>query len=281
MRKEMFHKTKLDELRAALSDAQLRSNELACESGNYAWLTVIPVSESNYVLNKEQFWANIRLRYGWATPCLPAMCACGCNFTIQHSMSCKKGGFVSLRHNEVRDITAQLLKEVCNDVGVEPTLLKMSGESLSAKSTKCNNEVRLDVSARGFWIRGQMAFFDVRVLRYSNQTLKQECYANNEREKKRQYNERIMQVDQGSFTPLVFTVTGGMGHEYKVFFFRLAQMISRKRNLQQSVVTSWIRKKINFALIRSMSMCLRGSRSIEKCVSNDIEIESSIQPLSK
>ena len=52
-----------------------------------------------------------------------------------------------------------------------------------------------------------------------------------------------------------------------------------KRNLQQSIVVNWMRRKINFALIHSMSMCLRGSRSIRKSSPslNDIEIDDSIQ----
>ena len=67
----------------------------------------------------------------------------------------------------------------------------------------------------GEWVNGQEVFFDVRVLdpnarRYSNQTLKQ-CYSMDEKEKKRHCNARIMDVDQGTFTPLVFTTIGGMG----------------------------------------------------------------------
>ena len=55
-------------------------------------------------------------------------------------MSCKKGGFVNLRHNEIRDIIAHLLNEVCKDVSVEPRLLKMNGERLSNKTSKANDE---------------------------------------------------------------------------------------------------------------------------------------------
>ena len=100
--------------------------------------------DSDYLLNKQEFWDNIRLRYGWRIPGLPATCACGDKFTIQHAMSCKKGGFVNLRHNEVRDITAHLLNEVCKHVSVEPTLLKMNGELLLNKTSKATDEVRLD-----------------------------------------------------------------------------------------------------------------------------------------
>ena len=37
-------------------------------------------------------------------------------------MSCKKGGFVTLRHNKLRNIIGALLKELCHDGAIEPTL---------------------------------------------------------------------------------------------------------------------------------------------------------------
>ena len=48
------------------------------------------------------------------------------NFTIDHVLSCPRGGFI--RHNEVRDFTAELLSECCKDVRLEPTLTKLTGE---------------------------------------------------------------------------------------------------------------------------------------------------------
>ena len=54
-------------------------------------------------------------------------------------------------------------------------------------------------------MRGQQTFFDVRVSdpnasRYLNKALPQ-CYIQNEKEKKRQCNERVLEIDHGSFTP--------------------------------------------------------------------------------
>ena len=43
-------------------------------------------------------------------------------------MMCSKGGFPTIRHNEVRDLTADLLTEVCYDVEVEPKLQELTGE---------------------------------------------------------------------------------------------------------------------------------------------------------
>ena len=120
-------------------------------------------------------------------------------------MNCKKGGVVTIRHNELRDLTAKKLSEVCYDTKIEPIFVPLSGEDLSNRNANRSNEVRLDVRARGFWERGQQAFFDLRVFdpntcRYLNKSL-QHCHVINENEKKRTYNERVLQIDHGTFTP--------------------------------------------------------------------------------
>ena len=81
---------------------------------------------------------------------------------------------------------------MCRDVRIEPTLQKLTGEQFEQRAANTSDEARLDVAARGFWAAGQIAFFDIRVFysnatRYANQSL-QQCYASNENEKKRNYN---------------------------------------------------------------------------------------------
>ena len=46
-------------------------------------------------------------------------------------MICSTGGFSTIRHNEVCDLTAQLLTEVCSSVSVEPPLQPFSGETFT------------------------------------------------------------------------------------------------------------------------------------------------------
>ena len=41
---------------------------------------------------------------------LPTSCPYGSKFVIQHSMSCKKGGFIYIRHNKLRDLKGQSCK---------------------------------------------------------------------------------------------------------------------------------------------------------------------------
>ena len=63
----------------------------------------------------------------------------------------------------------------------------------------------------------------------------------NEREKKRHYNERIIKVDRGSFTPLIFSMNGGMGVEAEHFFKALANELSEKMDSERSLTMNWIR----------------------------------------
>ena len=53
---------------------------------------------------------------------LPEKCVCGSSFTVEHAMTCSHGGFSFLRHNEIRDLSAKLLKEVYPNV-IEPERL--------------------------------------------------------------------------------------------------------------------------------------------------------------
>ena len=91
-------------------------------------------------------------------------------------------------------MTANILKEVCNDVATEPLLQPLTGEKLNYKTSNTSPEARLDVSVRGFWTRGQRTFCDVRVFdpsapRLLSKTL-ESAYIEHEQEKRRRYNQR-------------------------------------------------------------------------------------------
>ena len=129
-----------------------------------SWLSVIPVAQHGFSLHKTDFTDALCLRYGWSPPHLPSHCVCGKAFTISHALSCPHGAFPIIRHNDVRDLTAKLMSEVCHDVQVEPHLQPLSGELLDYKTAKHENDARVDIRAAGFWgCRHHRSFFDVRV----------------------------------------------------------------------------------------------------------------------
>ena len=103
---------------------------------------------------------------------------------------------------------------MCSDVTKEPLLQPLQGEEFNYKTANVEQEARVDISARRFWKRGQKSFFDLRVFNplapcHSRLSL-DEAHARNERDKTRKYGERIINVKQGTSTPLVFTSAGGM-----------------------------------------------------------------------
>ena len=85
----------------------------------------------DFDLNKREFRDAVRLRYDWPIPDNPSVCVCGSMFTVDHAMICQRRGLVIQRHNEIRDLQAELLDMVCYDVLVEPALQPITVEELA------------------------------------------------------------------------------------------------------------------------------------------------------
>ena len=252
-------------INAQLTPELKRCVDLSQEKGSSSWLSVLPLEEHGFYLHKGEFRDALGLRYGWKLNNTPQTCNCGAQFTVNHAMICHMGGFPTIRHNEIRDITASHLTEVRNNVAIEPALQPLSGENMAGRSANTDDGARVDIRARGFWNASQDAFFDVRVF-YPNASSNRSTnplsvYRKHEQAKKREYGQRVRDVERGVFTPLVLSSTGGMGKEATTFFKRLADMIAKKRKQHYSIVIGWLRCRISFASLRSAIMCIRGSRS--------------------
>ena len=166
-----------------------------------------------------------------------------------------------MRHNAIRDLEAELLREVCKDVKTEPELLPLGNLELHGNSAE---KARLDVSAVGIWSPMERTFLDVRITHpnspsYRDKTPEQ-LYRQHEQEKKRDYNNRVLQVEKGSFVPLILSTTGGMGPESTKFHRRLAELVATKRGEEYSHVVSHIRTRLRFAILRCTLVAIRGER---------------------
>ena len=117
---------------------------------------------------------------------------------------CKRGGFITQRHNELRDLEADLLNMVCNDVETEPVLHNISGEQLSRGSNTAPG-TRLDIHAHGFWENERSAIFDVRVC-HPNATSYRDFQSQQiyKTRRKQLYSRRVLDIRHGTFTPLLF-----------------------------------------------------------------------------
>ena len=99
----------------------------------------------------------------------------------------------------------------------------------------------------------------------SEVTLKQ-----HEQLKKRNYSQRIMNVEHGTFTPLVFSINGGMGSEALAFHKSVAEKLAGKSGESYSKIITWIRCKLRFLILRACLTCLRGSR--QHRVNNETDV---------
>ena len=172
-------------------------------------------------MNKEEFRDALALKYNKFIPGLPSRCPCGNPFNPSHAMDCKKGGFVHTRHDNLRNLEAALLSEVCKDVIIEQHLQPITGEEFDLRSANTDDEAQLDVKARGFHRQGQSALYDVRVAHLNASSNKskstESILLRQENEKKRVYNRRVIEIEQGVFTLLVFGTNGAMGKECATF----------------------------------------------------------------
>ena len=259
-------------IKTLVDDGMKRNLDLAREKGSGSWLTALPVQALGYVLNKQEFRDSLCLRYGWRVPQTSQFCNCGKRNDVNHALTCTKGGYVYMRHNRIRDLEANILKDVCKDVRIEPELMPIG--SGGTESSNASLKARLDVSAIGIWGPMERTFLDVRVVHpncpsYVGKKV-EKIYEQNEKEKKRVYNQRIIQVEKASFTPLVFTTSGGMAPECTKFHKKVAQLISLKTKENYPQVMNHLRTRLRFTLLKSTLIALRGERGASKKTPNNI-----------
>ncbi|MCP4457119.1 MAG: hypothetical protein GY816_03685, partial [Cytophagales bacterium] len=241
-----------------------RQLELVSEPGVSCMLTTLPLQDYGFAMNKQEFHDYIAFRYNFKLSNVSRICGCNQVNSINHSLICKKGGYPILRHNSLCRVLGELLEEAgCKDVVIEPILQDLTGESLPSGANTSPN-ARLDVSCRSFWTPLDKVFTDIRI--FHAQAPSNACmpvkrmYKHHEDRKKAEYNARVLNVEKGSFTPIVFNTTGGMGVEASAFLKRLAVKISTRKDMPYSKVISFVRRRLRFDLVKTTLIALRGYR---------------------
>ena len=196
------------------------------------------------------------------------------------ALSCKKGGYVIKRHDKIRDLEAELMSEVCYDVKIEPALLPVANDHLLKDSTDTNDGSRLDVSGIGLHSPQERTFIDVKVTHPNCKSLINtdinQVYLAHENQKKRKYNERVIQIEKGSFVPVIMSTFGGMGIEAEKFHKRLARLIAAKRGETYSSVMNFMRTRLRFCLLKSVLTSIRGVRGKRTGESDNVAPISSL-----
>ena len=114
-----------------------------------------------------------------------------------------------MRH-DIRDTFAELMNEVCYDVEIEPHLQSLQGESFDHRTTTTEDEARLDIKANGLWeTRFSKTYFDVKIFNPLAKSCPKsipDAYTFHESQKRLKYKQRIIEVENSSFNPLVFAL---------------------------------------------------------------------------
>lgn len=195
------------------------------------------------------------MRYGHELHGLPASCdGCGQDMSLTHVLNCKKGGLVKHGHDNLRDECVMLASLAWNGVTTEPIVQESSSD---------HGMLIADFKINGVWESGKSAFFDNRIVNADAPSYESQTWSSlsksHAQEKHRKYDRAVEDI-RGSFSPLVCSCDGALHTEFDMFAKRLANTLAVKWKKAYSQVVGWIKTKIQFAIIRAVSLRLRGSR---------------------
>ena len=139
------------QVRESLPATKQRVNDLLGEKGSSSWLTVLPLKDQGFNLNKGEFRDALSLRYGWQLKNFAHYYVCGVSFSTDHAMICPHGGMTIVRHNEIRDLTTDWMNEVCTETEKEPQLQPLFGENILPRTSNKHEK-------KPRWISKQKAF---------------------------------------------------------------------------------------------------------------------------
>jgi hypothetical protein len=250
-------KEALNQLLSAYDPPTIRSITRIVEEKTSHWLTVLPIARNHFDLSCSEFRDALSIRYRRALRRSPGTCdGCGVSFSLSHALSCKKGGLIIQRHNEIRDAIGDLSALAWKEVVSEPVIRE--------REDFTNTPALIaDLGVRGVWAPQTMALFDIRVTdtdapSYSTHSI-QSVLSNAETAKKTKYAEACQQR-RASFTPLIVSVDGALGTEAKAFIKRLSGLLATKWEKNQATTLTWIRTRLSFSILRATHQCIRGSR---------------------
>ena len=106
-------KSRIERIDESLSPNLLQAVQQTRDKGASSWLNAILIEEHGLALNKQEFRDSLCLRYDLPLANLPSYCACRETFTVNQTLSCRKGGFVAQRHDTIRHLlTSQYIYSV-------------------------------------------------------------------------------------------------------------------------------------------------------------------------
>ena len=219
------------------------------------WLSVIPSEGNHFQMNAMEFRDALALRYGRTPINLPSHCDADEEiFDINHALNCAKGGLVYARHNELRDLNCSLLELAgLKQIMSEPVVRESEDEC-----------IRADWAARGFWEPQKLDLLDGCIVNAdspSMQKLSLQTFFNQRKTVKNNLYLEAANARRATFTPILATCDAVFDKDAEIYFKRLAFHLSKKWNSHYSQTICYIRARMQTCILRSVSLCLRGSRT--------------------
>ena len=92
-----------------------------------------------------------------------------------------------------------------------------------------------------------------------------------------------MDIEHGTFTPLVFSGNGSMGPEAELFHKNMASKMSEKTGECYPGITNYMQCKISFIILHATVLYLRGSRVkpqlLERVKGDDFSLYTAGKPV--
>ena len=242
------------------------------------WLTVLPSTVSGTELGCNEFRDALRLRYGRTLANLPRTCdGCGANFSLEHALTCKVGGLIIQRHDEINQELASLSTMALRNSSVraEPLINPGSADKVKKSPPKQgsptpdtppespDNRDRGDLLVRNLWKQGSDCIIDVRVTNLDAPSYASRdpasVLASHKKQKKKKYVEEFL-MQRRTFSPFVLSSDGMLGFEANNVLKQLARILADKWDRPYSAVCGMVKARISIACVRATHLCLRGSR---------------------
>ncbi|KAL7528270.1 hypothetical protein ACHAXR_002356 [Thalassiosira sp. AJA248-18] len=194
-----------------------------------------------------------------------------CRFTIEHGLSCKKGGLLVQMHGDARDEAGELAAMALtrSHVSYEPLIFYDRGVTATqqpeAEAVAIEREVRVsrdntageeargDISVHGLWKKSSTCILDMRIT--DTDSMSYESSTSSEVSEKAAKNKKENYLDacierRRSFTLLVYSVDGMACSEAKAFKKRIASFLSGEHGRPYSEMVGFVRQRISLAVIR-------------------------------
>ena len=130
------------------------------------------------------------------------------------------------------------------NVAIEPPLQPLSDEQVRLASAITNDDVRLDIAVEGFWSSHNRAFFDVRVFNLfacaKSGSPRAAVYRRNDRAKIHAYEQRVLEMEHGSFTFLVLSERKSSNNRHSTYAAFQATFRFCRVCCQWSEIQKWL-----------------------------------------